>query len=131
MSQRVNEINTVVESIPDVKIVKPFEQSRIDIEGCIVVFVEGLEQPLEFKVTIHPQYPFKSHETETIKFSNDDLIEHKHIMQNGAICIHTAHTPVLSQKLIYDIESVKACVTLPIFGLASRRVFKFKNSCYQ
>src|SRR5690606_1742654 len=22
-------------------------------------------------------------------------------------------------------------VTLPIFGLASRRVFKFKNSCYQ
>ncbi len=24
-----------------------------------------------------------------------------------------------------------ASVTLPIFGLASRRVFKFKNSCYQ
>jgi hypothetical protein len=110
MSQRVNEINTVVESIPDVKIVKPFEQSKIDIEGCITVFVEGLEQPLEFNVTIHPQYPFKSHETETIKFSNDDLIEHKHIMQNGAICIHTAHTPVLSQKLIYDIESVKAWI---------------------
>lgn len=110
MSQRVNEINTVVESIPDVKIAKPFEQSKIDIEGCITVFVEGLEQPLEFNVTINSQYPFKSHETETIKFSNDDLIEHKHIMQNGAICIHTAHTPVLSQKLIYDIESVKAWI---------------------
>ncbi|QNS41702.1 ThiF family adenylyltransferase [Chryseobacterium manosquense] len=110
MNQRVNEINTVVESIPDVKIVKPFEQSKIDIEGCITVFVEGLEQPLEFNVTVHPQYPFKSHETETIKFSNDNLIEHKHIMQNGAICIHTAHTPVLSQKLIYDIESVKAWI---------------------
>ncbi|SIT17070.1 ThiF family adenylyltransferase [Belliella pelovolcani] len=110
MSQRVIEINTVVESIPDVKIVKPFVQSKIDIEGCVTVFVEGLEQPLEFNVTIHPQYPFKSHETETIKFSNDDLIEHKHIMQNGAICIHTAHTPVLSQKLIYDIESVKAWI---------------------
>ncbi|WP_442795417.1 ThiF family adenylyltransferase [Pelobium manganitolerans] len=110
MSQRVNEINTVIKGIPDVKIVKPFEQSKIDIEGCITVFVDGLEKPLEFNVTIHPQYPFKSHETETIKFSNDDLIEHKHIMQNGAICIHTAHTPVLSQKLIYDIESVKAWI---------------------
>jgi hypothetical protein len=110
MSQRVNEINIVIKGIPDVKIVKPFEQSKIDIEGCITVFVDGLEQPLEFNVTIHPQYPFKSHETETIKFSNDDLIEHKHIMQNGAICIHTAHTPVLSQKLIYDIESVKAWI---------------------
>lgn len=110
MSQRVNEINIVIKSIPDVKIVKPFEQSKIDIEGCITVFVDGLEQPLEFNVTIHPQYPFKSHDTETIKFSNDDLIEHKHIMQNGAICIHTAYTPVLSQKLIYDIESVKAWI---------------------
>ncbi|MBK0383969.1 ThiF family adenylyltransferase [Pedobacter sp. SD-b] len=110
MSQRVNEINTVIKGIPDVKIVKPFEQSKIDIEGCITVFVGGLMQPLEFNVTIHPQYPFKSHETETIKFSNDNLIEHKHIMQNGAICIHTAHTPVLSQKLIYDIESVKAWI---------------------
>lgn len=110
MSQRVNEINIVIKGIPDVKIVKPFEQSKIDIEGCITVFVDGLEQPLEFNVTIHPQYPFKSHDTETIKFSNDDLIEHKHIMQNGAICIHTAYTPVLSQKLIYDIESVKAWI---------------------
>lgn len=110
MDQRVNEINTVIKGIPDVKIVKPFEQSKIDIEGCITVLVDGLEQPLEFNVTIHPQYPFKSHETETIKFSNEDLIEHKHIMQNGSICIHTAHTPVLSQKLIYDIESVKAWI---------------------
>lgn len=110
MSQRVSEINTVVESIPDVKIVKPFEQSKINIEGCITVSVEGLEKPLEFNVTIHPHYPFKSHETETIKFSNDDLKEYKHIMQDGAICIHTAHSPVLSKKLIYDIESVKAWI---------------------
>jgi hypothetical protein len=110
MSERVNEIKAVMERIPEVKIIKPFEQGNFDIEGCITIFVEGLERPLEFNVTIHPQYPFKSHETETIKFSNDDLIEHNHIMQNGAICIHTAHSPVLSQKLMYDIESVKAWI---------------------
>lgn len=110
MNERVNEINTVIESIPDVKILKPFEQNRTDIKGCIAVSVQDLEQPLEFNVVIHPQYPFKSHDTETIKFYNDSLLEFKHIMPNGAICIHTAHTPHLSQKLIYDIESVKAWI---------------------
>lgn len=110
MSDRVSEINTVIESIPDVKHVKRFEQSKFDIEGCISVFVNGLEQALNFDVSISPQYPFKSHDTETIKFSNDDLLEYKHIMGNGSICIHTAHSPVLSQKLDYDIASVKAWI---------------------
>ena len=110
MSDRVSEINTVIESIPDVKLIKPFEQCKFDIEGCISIFVEGLEQALNFDVSISPQYPFKSHDTETIKFSNDDLLEYKHIMGNGSICIHTAHSPVLSEKLGYDIASVKAWI---------------------
>lgn len=110
MSDRFSEINTVIESIPDVKLIKPFEQGKFDIEGCISVFVEGLEQALNFDVSISPQYPFKSHDTETIKFSNDDLLEYKHIMGNGSICIHTAHSPVLSEKLGYDIASVKTWI---------------------
>ncbi len=88
MSDRISQINSTIESIPDVKLIKPFEQDKFDIEGCISVFVEGLEQPLDFNVSISPQYPFKSHDTETIKFSNDDLLEYKHIMGNGSICIH-------------------------------------------
>lgn len=110
MRDRVSEINKAIESIPDVKLVKHFEQSKINIEGRISVFVEGLEQPLVFDVTILPQYPFKSHDTETIKFSNEGLLEYKHVMGNGSICIHTAHSHVLSEKLGYDIESVKAWI---------------------
>lgn len=110
MSDRITEINSVIECIPDVKLIKPFEQSEFNIEGCISVFVEGLEQVLKFDVSILPQYPFKSHDTETIKFSNNELLEHKHIMGDGSICIHTAHSPVLSQKLNYDITSVKAWI---------------------
>lgn len=110
MSDRVSEINTVIKSIPDVKLIKPFVQGKFDIEGCITVFVEGLEQALNFDVSISPQYPFKSHDTETIKFSNDDLLDYKHIMGNSSICIHTAHSPILSQKLDYDIASVKAWI---------------------
>ncbi len=110
MSDRVSEINTAMESIPDVKLIKPFGQGKLDIEGCISIFVEGLEHPLNFDVSISPLYPFKSHDTETIKFTNDNLLEYKHIMSNGSICIHTAQSPVLSEKLDYDIASVKTWI---------------------
>lgn len=110
MSDRVSEINTVISSIPNIKLIKPFEQGKFDIEGGISVFVEGLEKALNFDVSISPQYPFKSHDTETIKFSNNDLLEYKHVMGNGSICIHTSHSHVLSEKLGYDIASVKAWI---------------------
>lgn len=107
MNQKVNEINTVIQSIPDVKLIKPFVQGKMDFKGCISVFIEGLVKPLDFDVVILPQYPFKSHDTETICFFNSSLLDCRHIMANGSICIHTPHSPVLSQKLGYDIESVK------------------------
>ncbi len=110
MNDRVTKINTLIESIPDVKLLKPFVQGKFDIEGCISVFVEGLEEGLNFDVSIDPQYPFKSHDTETIKFYNEDILAYRHIMGNGSICIHTAHSPVLSDKLCFDIESVKAWI---------------------
>jgi len=110
MSDRIDDILKVVENIPDVKILKPFEESGLFIKGCISIFVEGLAEPLAFDVSVQPQYPFKSHDTETIKFSNSDLLEHKHVMRDGSICIHTAHNPILRQKLVYDIEAVKAWI---------------------
>ena len=110
MSERALESNETIENILGVKLVKPFEQGEYNIEGCISVFVEGLEKSLNFDVSISPQYPFKSHDTETIKFTNPNLLDFKHIMPSGVICIHTAHSPILSQKLVYDIESVKVWI---------------------
>jgi len=110
MNDRISKVNSVLESIPDVKLIKPFVQGTCDIEGCISIFVEGLEEGLKFDVSIGPQYPFKSHDIETIKFYNEDLLAYRHIMGNGSICIHTAHSPVLSDKLCFDIESVKAWI---------------------
>ncbi|ATA93721.1 thiamine biosynthesis protein ThiF [Capnocytophaga canimorsus] len=110
MNDRANEINTTIEKIPDVKIIKPFEQGEFYIEGTVSVFVEGLEQALDFDVKISPQYPFKIQDSETINFINADLLDYKHIMQNGSICIHSAHSPILSKKLVYDIEAVKVWI---------------------
>lgn len=111
MSDRVSEINSIVEKIPDIKIVKKFEQSELLIMGSVSVLVEGLEEPLEFEVTIQAQYPFKSRDTETIKFHNGHLLEYKHIMRDGSICIHTTHSPILANKLLYDIDAVKRWIT--------------------
>ncbi len=110
MTDRSNAINAIVEGIPDVTITKPFELSDGVTKGCISVFIEGLTEAIQFTVEIYPQYPFKLHDSETIKFFNRDLLEYKHIMGDGSICIHTAHSPVLSQKLNYDIQSVKAWI---------------------
>lgn len=110
MSCRVSEINSVIESMPDVTLVAQFEQSTFDIIGSISVRVDGLENALNFDVSISPQYPFKRRDTETIMFSNIDLLEYKHVMPNGSICLHTAHSSVLSQKLGYDIASLKAWI---------------------
>lgn len=107
---RVDEINSSLNAISNLIITRQFEQYEIDIKGSISIFVEGIDNPLEFNVSILPEYPFKRHDTETIKFSNENLLEYKHIMGNGSICIHTAHSPVLSEKLFYDIGSVKAWI---------------------
>lgn len=107
MGSRLKTIEDTIRSIEDVEILKLFEIEEFIINGCISVFVTGLVKPLEFTVLIYPQYPFKTHEAETIKFINKDLLEYNHVMCDGSICIHTAHSPILSQKIIYDIQSIK------------------------
>ncbi|MFA7030370.1 MAG: ThiF family adenylyltransferase [Candidatus Cloacimonadaceae bacterium] len=110
MKGRTTEINTIIGNIPDVTIIEPFELKDGLTKGCISVFVEGLTEAIQFFVEISEQYPFKWHDSETIKFFNSELLDYKHIMEDGSACIHTAHSPVLSKKLNYDIESVKAWI---------------------
>lgn len=107
MESRLQIIEDTINSIDDVVILKPFEVGDILINGNISVFVVGLLKPLEFDVIIYPQYPFKTHEAETIKFVNKELLEYNHVMSDGSICIHTAHSPILYQKIIYDVQSIK------------------------
>ncbi len=110
MQGRLEVVENTIYKIEDVIITKPFEVKDLIINGSISVFVNGLVEPLEFDVHIYPQYPFKTHDSETIKFFNEELLEFNHIMGDGSICIHTAHSPILSQKLIYDVQSVKTWI---------------------
>lgn len=111
MHTRVLQINAFFGNIPDVKLIEPFEQNGFDIKGRISVFIDGLLESLVFGVVINPQYPFKRRDMETIKFFNADLLKHKHIMADGSVCIHTAHSPDLLKKLEYDIHSLKEWIS--------------------
>ena len=103
----VSEINELVSKIPFVKIIDEFK-NEVFTKGKILVHnIQGLNENLEFDVMILPQYPLKSHDSEAIKFINKDLIPYKHVMGDGAICIHTLHSPNLKQKLNADFESLK------------------------
>lgn len=107
LQERIKEIESTIGSLPDVDITDSFREKDMSITGSITVLIEELKTALNFDVIIYPQYPFKSHETETIKFSNKALLEYGHVMGDGSICIHTSHSSKLRQKLIYDVDSLK------------------------
>lgn len=110
MQGRLESVEETIKEIADVEIIKSFEIKDLTINGSISILVIGLVEPLEFDVLIYPQYPFKTHESETIKFFNEKFLEYNHIMGDGSICINTVQSPILSKKLIYDVESVKAWI---------------------
>ena len=104
---RIKRVEKTVETIPYVSVVRAFSENDTNIEGVVSVNLDALESPLEFNVVIYPQYPFKSQESETIKFFNMDLLEYNHVMGNGVICIHTSSCPSIEKKLLIDFESLK------------------------
>lgn len=103
---RLDIIEKAVEQIPYVNIKEPFS-GDVNIEGKVSVEFESLSEPLEFDVTIYPQYPFRTYDAETIRFNNKDYLEYNHVMGDGTICIHTSHNPDISKKLLIDFESLK------------------------
>jgi len=76
------------------------------ISGKVSIYFENLEKPLIFNFEIHPQYPFKTYETESIKFINKELIQYNHVMEDGSICIHTSHSSNLIEKIKIDFNAL-------------------------
>ena len=108
--ERLTEVEETIRKIANIEVIESFEENDTLIKGTISILLPGLTKDLEFEVLIHSQYPFKNHDTETIQFLNKDLLQYNHVMGDGSICIHTAHSPVLNQKLKYDFESLKAWI---------------------
>jgi molybdopterin/thiamine biosynthesis adenylyltransferase len=105
MEERLKHIVDCVTAITDLEIISPFQIVGDVIKGAIAVTEEN--QKLFFGVEISSQYPFQSHETETIRFINSDLLKYNHVNADGSICIHTHHSTELAQKIILDFSALK------------------------
>lgn len=101
-----DKIRDCISSIPFVKKVYYLVYEEYLIKGKVEISFDELIS-LDIEVLIKPQYPLKDHNSESIKFINKDLIKYKHVMGDGAICIHTSHCTELEQKLFIDFQSLK------------------------
>lgn len=104
MENRRQRIVAVIESIDNVSITEPFTEEYGSVTGTIEITVGDLIN--SFKVQIALQYPHQFHDTETIRFVNQGMIEFDHVNGDGSICIHTQHSPDLEQKLRFDFSSL-------------------------
>ena len=103
---RISQILRTINNIPYVSIKEPLT-GKPNIEGRVSVSIEELTEPLEFNVSIYPQYPFRTYDSETIKFTNKEFLKFNHVMGDGTICIHTSHNPNIEKKLHIDFEALK------------------------
>jgi len=104
----MNKLETVAEvvgTIDGVAITSAFVEDGEVIVGSVIVKVD--EASLDFLVRILPAYPQQFHDSESIRFVNSDLLKYSHVNADGSICVHTHHSPVLKEKLLFDFASLK------------------------
>lgn len=103
----IENIKGIISDISFISKIYSIEKKYSIIEGKIGIFFDGLDKVLDFSFKIYPQYPLKHHNSESIRFSNKDLVEINHVMEDGYICIHNSHNLNLKQKLLIDFDSLK------------------------
>ncbi len=103
----LQDVTKLISDIPFVEKAYDFEEEELLIKGKVKLSIEELPHPLEFDVEVFKCYPLKNYDSESIKFKSLDLIEYKHVMGDGSICVHTAHHTNLKSKLNYDFISLK------------------------
>lgn len=108
MKDRLSEISTFISNIEGAFIITPLYLDGYIIKGKITIGIKSISSSLDFEVWIMPQYPLKSHDNESIKFFNKELIQdYSHVMPDGSICIHTSHNTNLETKVNIDFASLK------------------------
>lgn len=104
---RLEIIKSTIQEIPFVSKINKIEQWEFSIIGNIEVSFKELCEPLNFDFKIEKEYPLKSYGSESITFSNIELLPYNHVMQNGNICIHTSHSTKIEEKIKIDFSSLK------------------------
>ncbi|WP_127136008.1 ThiF family adenylyltransferase [Flagellimonas oceanensis] len=103
----LDDVTKLISDIPFVEKVYDFVEEDLLIKGKVTISFKELSTPLEFVVEVYKCYPLKNYDSDSIKFKNLNLLEYRHVMGDGAICIHTSHHTNLKSKLNYDFHSLK------------------------
>ncbi|WP_332028014.1 ThiF family adenylyltransferase [Kaistella sp.] len=103
-------IKSTIQKIPFVNKINKIEQREFSIIGTVEILFEDLSESIDFDFKIEKEYPLKSYNSESITFSNIDLLPYNHVMQSGNICIHTSHSTSIEEKLKIDFNSLKAWI---------------------
>lgn len=106
--KKIEEYITNIEFVSDIN---NFKNELGVISGTVTISMEELDNPIDFTVTIFPFYPFKNNGTESLKFTNKDLIQYNHVMEDGTICIHTSHSTDIEKKIHIDFLSLRNWIT--------------------
>ena len=99
-------IAQTIKSIPFVKKLSSLQIEDLIIFGEIEISLPDSEESLLFEIQIYPYYPFKAHDSESIKFINKELRAYNHVMHDGSICFHTNHCIDYLEKLRIDFNSL-------------------------
>ena len=83
MKDRIDQITNYIQQIDDVSIINAFIMDNESIQGKISVKMDSIK--LLFDVLVLPAYPLRFHDSESIEFSNIELLEYDHVMKNGHI----------------------------------------------
>lgn len=105
--RNIDEIKEYISQISFVKSIYFLEQRDLFVYGKVEIAFEELDGSLDFEIQISPVYPLKNYDSESIKFLNKNLIAYDHVMSDGSICIHTAHSVNLKDKIAIDFNSLK------------------------
>ncbi|QIE59290.1 thiamine biosynthesis protein ThiF [Rasiella rasia] len=103
----LDDVTKLISNIPFVAKAYDFVEEELQVKGKVSISFKELAQPLEFEVVVFKCYPLKYNDADSIKFKNTNLLEYKHVMEDGVVCIHTTHHTNLKSKLNYDFNSLK------------------------
>lgn len=108
---RTDIIKETINQLPFVHLVGEIQQGaggtmrgEIDVDTK-----EGME-PLKWKMDICQLYPMKAQGHDSIRFSNKNLMEYPHIMEDANLCLHSEYAYDLQTKLTGDLTMLKKWV---------------------
>lgn len=108
MEDMLKKVQSIISGLDKVLIEEPFVVDQdLNAVGKVKVIYNESGDTLSFAVKILPEYPLKRLNAEAITFYNKELIEYGHVMGDGSICIHTAHSFDVKKKLEIDFSSLK------------------------